>query len=153
MPATGARTFDSNWKPFPITVSLTLARLDEPGLPTLPLARPLVGSSRSTGGGSISRTRLVHGRARRFLYDAWGITYELFWIHTIDPTFLTVTSSQKPSKESALLTEHLISPNGVLIMGRSLCYRTAVPAPVIAESFFDPSEERGAGGTACALGR
>ncbi len=139
MPATGARTFDNNWKLFPITVSLTLARLDESGAHAA-LARA-------------ARGKFAEYRRRFYLeqgwfmdehvdfYNAWGITYELFWIHTIDPTFDSDFIAEA-IKESALLTEHLISPNGIPIMGRSLCYRTAVPVPVIAESFFDPSEER-----------
>jgi hypothetical protein len=36
------------------------------------------------------------------------------------------------------LTAHLISPSGIPIMGRSICYRTAVPVPIIAASLLDP---------------
>jgi hypothetical protein len=37
------------------------------------------------------------------------------------------------------LTAHLIGPNGIPIMGRSIGYRTAIPVPVIAHSFIDRS--------------
>ena len=59
----------------------------------------------------------------------------------MDPTFETefvVTAI----RDSASLTGHLISPQGIPIMGRSACYRTAVPVPVIAASLLDGPAER-----------
>jgi hypothetical protein len=35
-------------------------------------------------------------------------------------------------RQSAELTQHLISPQGIPIMGRSICYRTAVAVPLLA---------------------
>jgi hypothetical protein len=40
--------------------------------------------------------------------------------------------------ESGRLTSHLISPAGLPMMGRSICYRTAVPSAVLAGSLLSP---------------
>jgi hypothetical protein len=69
-------------------------------------------------------------------YNTWGITYELSWIHAIDPGFeseFIVAAIEK----SADLTQYLISPQGIPIMGRSVCYRTAVPVPLIAATLLE----------------
>ena len=72
-------------------------------------------------------------------YNAWGITYELFWINQIDTAFESnfITTA---IKDSAAITRHLISPNGVPIMGRSICYRTALPVPLVAASLTGPRD-------------
>jgi len=41
---------------------------------------------------------------------------------------------------SGALTAHLISPRGIPIMGRSICYRTGIPSAVIIGSMLDPVE-------------
>jgi hypothetical protein len=72
-------------------------------------------------------------------YNTWGIAYDLFWIHVVDPGFepgFIVDVLEK----SAQLTQHLIGPQGIPIMGRSVCYRTAVPVPLIAATFLDPQQ-------------
>jgi hypothetical protein len=68
-------------------------------------------------------------------YNTWGIPYDLFWIHWVDPTFepdFIVTALH----QSAELTQHLISPQGIPIMGRSICYRTAIPVPLLAANLI-----------------
>jgi hypothetical protein len=72
-------------------------------------------------------------------YNAWGITYDIFWIHLLRPNFdrefiLDVLT------QSASLTAHLVGPKGIPIMGRSIIYRTAVSVPVLAASFIDSSD-------------
>lgn len=68
-------------------------------------------------------------------YNTWGITYDLFWIHflndSFDKTFITSAIN-----DSAKLTEHLISPVGIPMMGRSVCYRMGVPSPILANSLL-----------------
>jgi hypothetical protein len=136
--ATRAETFATNWELFPITVSLTLARLhgDTTYADLLPAAQR-----------KFSHYRRLYLESGWFMdehvdfYNAWGITYELLWMHLIDPAFES-EFILRALEDSARLTRHLISPNGIPIMGRSLCYRTAVPVPVIAESFLDPADER-----------
>lgn len=72
-------------------------------------------------------------------YNAWGITYALFWIDQINPS-LDHVFIRDALRLSANLTLHLIAPNGIPIMGRSICYRMAVPAPVLIQAFLDPTD-------------
>ena len=68
-------------------------------------------------------------------YNTWAIPYDLFWIHWVDPGFepdFIVTALH----QSAELVQHLISPQGIPIMGRSICYRTAVPVPLLAANLM-----------------
>ena len=71
-------------------------------------------------------------------YNAWAITYSLFWIDQINPTFDHgfISSVQRDSGE---LTSHLVGPEGIPMMGRSACYRMAVPSPLITASITDPA--------------
>lgn len=67
-------------------------------------------------------------------YNTWGISYDLFWISLItdyDNAFILKTLS-----ESADFTSHLISKNGIPLVGRSICYRTAAPTPVLIEGLL-----------------
>jgi len=63
-------------------------------------------------------------------YNAWGIHYQLFWIDQVAPTFdhafITTALDQFAQK-----LVFLIGPNGIPILGRSICYRMAVSAPLI----------------------
>lgn len=70
-------------------------------------------------------------------YNTWGISYDLAWIHMMDPD-LDPAFMRQALTDSAELTTHLISPKGLPILGRSPCYRTAVPSPVIAGSILAP---------------
>ena len=73
-------------------------------------------------------------------YNTWAISYELFWINQLAPHFDRdfITSAVA---SSGRLTEHLISPRGIPIMGRSICYRTAVSVPVLAAQLVNPANE------------
>jgi hypothetical protein len=77
-------------------------------------------------------------------YNAWGITYDLLWIHLLRPDF-DRDFIRRAVAQSAWLTAHLIGPKGIPILGRSICYRTAISVPVIADAFID--------GSAASLGR
>jgi hypothetical protein len=78
-------------------------------------------------------------------YNTWSIAYELLWIELVHPGF-DGEFIPRVLDESAVLTAHLISPQGIPIMGRSICYRTAIPVPVIAASLLAlPSDEEGRG--------
>jgi hypothetical protein len=74
-------------------------------------------------------------------YNAWGITYPLFWLGRIQPKF-DDEFLREVVLQSADLTAHLISPRGLPIMGRSVCYRTAVPAPLVVATFLENSPDR-----------
>jgi len=138
LPATRAATPQNNWILFPITVDLVLASLDAPANNAELTARAHRDFEKYKRFYSESGW-FVDGSDGIDFYNTWGITYELFWIHEIasdfDPEFIT-----RAIADSATLTEHLISPQGVPIMGRSVCYRTSVPVPVIAASLSTPPQ-------------
>jgi hypothetical protein len=71
-------------------------------------------------------------------YNAWGISYDIYWIHLFDP-FFDHEFIKRVLAESGALTAHLISPRGIPIMGRSICYRTAIPSVVIVGSMVAPA--------------
>lgn len=86
------------------------------------------------------------GPGRKFdYYNAWGIHYQLFWLQQVDPTwdseFLNSARRQFVSAYAYLLT-----PNGLPILGRSICYRMAAATPLIlaqgADTGVDPGEAR-----------
>jgi hypothetical protein len=133
LPASRAATPQNNWILFPITVDLVLVGLHAPTLdPNL----------RERAQRSFERYKRFYLENGWFLddsnidfYNVWGITYEMFWIHQIDPAFEAAFITDTLA-ESAALTAHLIGPQGIPIMGRSICYRTAVPVPVLAAEFL-----------------
>lgn len=63
-------------------------------------------------------------------YNAWGIHYQLFWIHAADPSFAPELIPQALDAFAKNLL-YLVGSSGVPMMGRSLCYRMAIPAPLI----------------------
>lgn len=130
--ATRAATPQNNWILFPITVDLVLASLDAPADDAQLTARAHREFARYKRFYSESGW-FTDGSDGVDFYNTWGITYELFWLHQIapdfEPQFITGAIA-----DSATLTEHLISPHGIPIMGRSVCYRTSVPVPLIAAS-------------------
>ncbi|MBP2157890.1 MULTISPECIES: DUF2264 domain-containing protein [Asticcacaulis] len=71
-------------------------------------------------------------------YNCWGITYDLFWLRQLAPA-LDSRFLNDAIRQSGDLTAHLISPEGIPIMGRSVCYRTAVPVPVLAAAHLTPT--------------
>jgi hypothetical protein len=128
----------TNWMLFPVFVNLTLASL--PGEAEAPLLRQRAHTV-FTEYRKLYRERgwfndPPHGTD---FYNTWGIPYELFWIHQVDASFETdfIVSALE---QSALLTQYLIGPQGVPILGRSVCYRTAVPVPLLAANLLQPQK-------------
>lgn len=72
-------------------------------------------------------------------YNSWAISYALFWIDKINPQ-LDQAFIRGVLHDSASLTLHLIAPEGLPIMGRSICYRLAVPSPVLIQSLLESSQ-------------
>jgi hypothetical protein len=69
-------------------------------------------------------------------YNAWGFYYHIGWIHRMNPGLLAESVNDALPVFAADLL-HLLGPNGMPVMGRSVCYRMAVPAPLIFASTFD----------------
>lgn len=72
-------------------------------------------------------------------YNAWAIHYSLFWLDQIDPE-LDPLFIRKTHKEFLAFYRFLFSENGFPIMGRSICYRIAAPAPLITGALIIPDE-------------
>jgi hypothetical protein len=63
-------------------------------------------------------------------YNAWGIHFALHWIRVIDPSW---DNDFLLDVERRFLESYrfLIGPNGVPMLGRSICYRIAVATPLV----------------------
>lgn len=72
-------------------------------------------------------------------YNAWAIHYSLFWLDQIDPKF-DPAFIRNTHKEFLKFYQYLFSENGFPIMGRSVCYRIAAPAPLITGALIIPNE-------------
>jgi hypothetical protein len=128
-------TPQTNWLLFPVIIELALASLEGEG----------------------ERSQLLNDAQARFtayrrlyleqgwffdpphgvdFYNTWGISYDLAWIHLLAPDF-EASFITAALRQSAELTEHLIGPRGIPILGRSVCYRTAVPVPLIAATHLE----------------
>jgi hypothetical protein len=70
-------------------------------------------------------------------YNAWGFHYHIGWIHRMDPELLRETVDEALPVFAADLL-HLLGPYGMPVFGRSVCYRMAVPAPLIFASTLHP---------------
>lgn len=69
-------------------------------------------------------------------YNAWAFHYSLYWLAHLDPQ-LDAEFARAARREFAVFYRHLITPRGVPILGRSICYRTATPVPLIVEALSD----------------
>ncbi len=137
LPASVFESPKNNWALFPIVVSLVLAQLEP---------EQFTEASKTSAREQFAAYRRLYRESGWFsdppngvdFYNTWAISYELFWINKLDPQF---DPDFIPSAiaSSGALTEHLISPRGIPIMGRSVCYRTALPVPVLAAQNVDPS--------------
>jgi hypothetical protein len=138
-PASVADSARNNWALFPIVVSLVLAQLEP---------QEFAQASRMNARAQFAAYRRLYGESGWFYdppngvdyYNAWAISYELFWINKLephfDPDFIVGALA-----DSGALTAHLISPRGIPIMGRSICYRTALPVPVLAAEHLNPDHD------------
>jgi hypothetical protein len=127
----GRKTPENIWLLFPVTVDVVLHALTGDG--TDPAGNPNYQR--------FKQNYLGHGwfadppKGADF-YNAWGVSYELFWITLIDPQF-DHDFIRSSLMQSADLTAHLIATDGLPMMGRSICYRTAVPVPLLAANLLD----------------
>jgi len=68
-------------------------------------------------------------------YSAWGFQYSLAWIRRLRPGLLD-PGLEAACRRFAEDLPYFLGPEGFPPMGRSLSYRTAVPAPLIAGAHF-----------------
>jgi hypothetical protein len=123
----GKRVSDNNWHLF---VAFTNVALHALGLPSdLAEARRHYVRLKSfyRGDGWFS-----DGPSPAFdYYNAWGMHYQLHWLAEVDPSwdpaFIRHVSAQFLANY-----RYLFGPAGFPIRGRSVCYRMATPAPLVA---------------------
>jgi hypothetical protein len=127
-----AKVMDTNWLLFPVTVGVIL---DDLGY-AAEIPRRSYDRFKQHYAGHGWFFDSMHPQVIDY-YNAWGIGYELFWIRLVAPLFDGDFIADALIKSSDLVA-HLISPKGLPIMGRSICYRTAVPAPMVALAHVDP---------------
>jgi hypothetical protein len=128
---------DNNWNLFPITIVKALEAL---------------GYSNETNINHIN-TLYQNYKKKHYLgegwfddppkgidyYNAWSIHYSLFWLDQIDPSF-DHEFIRKSHSEFTKFYKYLFSKNGFPIMGRSVCYRLAAPAPIVTSALIAPDE-------------
>jgi hypothetical protein len=129
----GKQTPDNVWLLFPVTVDVVLRSLG--------VANPGADPAWNPNYQRFKQNYLGNGwfadpPSGADFYNTWGMSYELFWISFIDPQF-DRDFIRSSLAQSADLTAHLIGTDGVPMMGRSVCYRTAVPVPLLAENLLD----------------
>jgi hypothetical protein len=125
-------SFDSNWLLFPVVIEAFLknvgylAEFDRRNFDKFKTNYLQDGWFRDGQDGNVD------------YYNAWGISYDIYWIHLFDSSF-DAEFIQDTLTESGALTAHLISPRGIPVMGRSICYRTGIPSAVLIGSRVAPA--------------
>jgi hypothetical protein len=123
----GKETFDNNWHLFPVIVSEVLASFG-------------YSCDRSLSNQHYSRFKSFYLGNGWFsdgpngvidYYNAWGIHYALFWIDLINPK-LDHDFIESSINDFAKNYKYFFSTDGIPMIGRSVCYRMATPAPLIA---------------------
>jgi hypothetical protein len=118
---------DCNWHLFPVTVNEVLCSLGYHGNRALSLAHYLRVRSFYQGNGWFS-----DGPEGPYdYYNAWGFHYGLFWLNRINPS-LDPDFIKASLNDFVRSYKYFFSTEGIPILGRSICYRMAAPAPLIA---------------------
>jgi hypothetical protein len=123
----GRAVWDNNWHLFPVMVNEVLSSLDCDSDKVSSLMHYARLKSFYQGNGWFSDG--PDGAID--YYNAWGIHYALFWINLInpklDPNFIDTSLN-----DFVRNYKYFFSTIGFPITGRSICYRMAAPAPLIA---------------------
>jgi hypothetical protein len=129
-----ARPSDNNWNLYPVLIQEVIRSFGGQVDEELSHHRWARFASFRIGGGWYS-----DGEERGNIdwYAAWGIYYELWWIRRISPGYGGATLADDLRSFVGDLT-YLIGPSGIPIMGRSVCYRLAAPAPLVAAALAGP---------------
>lgn len=117
---------DTNWRLFAIYVNLVMNSLGYPA--------------------DMKDARVSYDRFKQFYrgdgwfsdgpgehfdyYNAWGMHYQLFWIDQVNPSWDHAFISAALN-DFARSFQYFIGPQGYPVMGRSICYRFAISAPLI----------------------
>lgn len=119
-------TPDNNWHLFITFINVVLDKLGSPADLRLAMQNYQRVKEFYRGDGWFS-----DGPGRVFdYYNAWAIHYQLYWLQQVDPEWDTnyITSVRRDFLSNY---QYFIGTTGVPILGRSICYRMAAPAPLI----------------------
>ncbi|MEH6648957.1 MAG: DUF2264 domain-containing protein [Motiliproteus sp.] len=130
----GKQTADSNWHLFVILVDKVIQALD-PDHQFCSMDRYQRIKSFYQGNGCF--TDGENGAVD--LYNAWAFQYALYWLNKIDPSFdpCFITHAMV---DFCAWYKYLFTDQGVVLFGRSLCYRMAAPAPLLMASELNPEQ-------------
>lgn len=70
-------------------------------------------------------------------YNAWSFQYTLYWLTQIDPDIDTAFISDA-RRRFVTFYRHFLTPKGLPIFGRSICYRMAAPVPLLIAARMEP---------------
>lgn len=128
---------DNNWNLFPITIAKVLEALGSSNAKDLNYINNLYKTYKVNH--YIGNGWYDDPPKGIDYYNAWSIQYNLFWLDQIDPDF-DPDFIRSTHTEFIKFYKFLFSKNGFPIMGRSVCYRLAAPAPIISAALISPEE-------------
>ncbi|TAA47748.1 DUF2264 domain-containing protein [Corallincola spongiicola] len=131
--ASRSQIVDNNWHLFRFTILVVIEALD-------PDRKADTSSYERIKSFYVGDGWFTDGEGQHFdYYNAWAFHYTLYWLNEIqpelDPHFIKLSS-----KKFCKGYKHFFSPLGVPFFGRSLCYRTAAPAPLVASVLLNNDE-------------
>lgn len=132
--AAGAEAYEGNWQLFPMLVHRSLKAL---GADVSRLDERMQSSW--------EYFRQFHRGEGWFFdppngfdyYNAWSIHYAMFWLVRMDPAFDREFVASTLAAFAGFY-KHLFGPQGQPLMGRSVCYRTAAPVPLLTAQVLAP---------------
>ena len=126
--------YEGNWALFPILVRRVLVALGEDVCcDEIVLDRYWRQFKQlAMGGGWVA-----DGMLGADYYNAWAMQYVMFWLDQIDPAF-DPEFIRASNRSMVAFYQHLMSPRGAPLMGRSVCYRMATPVPLLTAQVLSP---------------
>lgn len=132
----GKKISDNIWHLFPVLVNAVLIDLGQEEGSEEQIQKHYSTMKNFYRGKGWFTDGLKHGE-RFDHYNAWGIHYALYWLNKMKPD-LDHPFIQDAVGEFSESYKLLFTPNGFPIYGRSICYRMALPAPLIMASTHSP---------------
>jgi hypothetical protein len=130
----GKQTADNNWHLFVILADKVVEALD----PTHRFAS--AGRYRRIKSFYRGNGCFVDGKGGAVdLYNAWAFHYALYWLDKIDPR-LDPHFIHTAIRQFVSWYQYLFTDRGVVLFGRSLCYRMATPAPLLIAAELNPRQ-------------
>lgn len=128
---------DNNWNLFPITIVKVLEALGHNDQINLNYANKLYKNYKDNH--YLGEGWFDDPPQGIDYYNAWSIHYSLFWLDQIDPDFDSAFIRNSQS-DFVKFYKYFFSEYGFPIMGRSVCYRLAAPAPIVSAALIAPEE-------------